>query len=343
MVKTPMKTLHSSSWDRTRLLALVSKMKKKKILVLGDVGIDRYTVGSVERISPEAPVPVVLVNQEILKLGLAANVADNIRALGGTPYLLGVLGKDRRAADFCELLLSQGISDEWMLRDSTRCTALKERVVSESQQLLRIDYESLHGISKEIERKLLEKVSLLLKQVDGVIVEDYAKGLLTPGLAQGVFEKARAQGKWVALDPNVKTPVALYRGADVLTPNQKEAEHLAGMKITDPASLLRAGQEILNQTQARAVVITRGKDGMAIFDSTSSQVQLIPTFAKEVYDVSGAGDTVISVLMLALVSGASLGEACILGNLAAGVEVGKRGTATVSPGEIREALKVGHA
>jgi D-glycero-beta-D-manno-heptose-7-phosphate kinase len=336
--KIQVNTLHPSYWNPIRLNEILRQSKGKKVMVVGDVGIDRYTIGTVERISPEAPVPIVLVQEEKLKLGLAANVADNITALGGIPLLIGVVGKDREAHDFKELLRLRKISGSYLIMDSSRRTALKERVVSESQQLLRVDYETLYSISASTEKQILKKIHLLLPEVDAIIVEDYAKGLLTENLCRSIFSLAKKAKKLIAVDPNLKTPLEYYREATLLTPNTKEAEYLSGISIRNEESLRQAGFIILKSTLAKFVVITRGKDGMAIFTRGSSEVRLIPTYTREVFDVSGAGDTVISVLMLALVSGATIEEASILGNLAAGVEVGKRGTATVSPQEIRMAL-----
>jgi D-beta-D-heptose 7-phosphate kinase/D-beta-D-heptose 1-phosphate adenosyltransferase len=223
--------------------------------------------------------------------------------------------------------------------EASRRTILKERVVSETQQLLRIDYESPHRVKPMAEQRLLKKVALLLPKVDAVIIEDYAKGLLSGPLMQKLFSMASRAGKVVAVDPNMRTPVGDYRGADILTPNTREAEQLSGILIRDRASLVKAGFSILKTTRSKWVVVTLGKEGMAIFTRGSHLVRLIPTYAREVFDVSGAGDTVIAVLVLALAAGASIEEASVLGNLAAGVEVGKRGTATVSPDEIRAALR----
>ncbi len=326
--------IHPSDWDKTRLRKTLAAMRGKKVLVIGDVGVDRYTFGSVERISPEAPVPIVLVQSEQLKLGLAANVADNVKVLGGVPLLVGMVGKDRTAQDFKGLLRDAGVSASHLIVDKTRRTVLKDRVVSERQQLLRIDFESQHGVERSVESAILKKVVELLPQVDGVIVEDYAKGMLSEGLLRSIFKAVRRARKLAAVDPNTKTPISHYAGTSILTPNTREAENLSGIQIRDDQSLLLAGRTLLKQSRARHVVITRGKDGMAIFTKGRSKIQLIPTYAREVYDVSGAGDTVISVLTLALASGASIEDASILGNLAAGVEVGKRGTATVSPEEI---------
>jgi rfaE bifunctional protein kinase chain/domain len=314
-------------------------MGRRRVLVVGDVGVDRYTVGDVERISPEAPVPIVLVREEKLKLGLAANVADNIQVLGGVPLLLGVVGKDRTAQDFKALLRQQRIAPAHLLEDPSRRTVLKERIVSDRQQLLRIDYESAHAASDAVRRKLVASVRRLVASgLDAVVIEDYAKGLLGEETIREIVAIARKKGKLVAIDPNLKTPIAHYRGASVLTPNTHEAEALSGIKIADQATLERAGRALLKATGAEHVVITLGKEGMAIFSKGQPIIRQIATYAREVYDVSGAGDTVISVLALALCSGAEIEEACVLGNLAAGVEVGKRGTATVTVAEIRGAL-----
>lgn len=327
-------------WKKDRLEGVLEGFSRKKILVVGDVGIDRYVEGLVERISPEAPVPVVLVESETLKLGLAANVADNIKALGGTPFVTGVVGKDRAAEDFRKLLRSRKIASNHLVTDPKRRTVLKERVVSERQQLLRIDYETSGEISSKVENDLIRQVKSLIEQCDAVILEDYAKGLMSQRVYLEAFRHATRRGKITAVDPNRKTPVGFYRGATLLTPNTKEAEELSGIQIRDEESLVAAGQALLSKTAARYVIITRGKDGMAIFGRGRKKGTIIPTYAREVYDVSGAGDTVISVLTLALAAGASVEDSAILGNLAAGIEVAKRGTATVSRDEIIAAMDV---
>lgn len=336
--KFSLQELKPSQWNKPRLKKLLESFAGKRVLVVGDVGVDRYTLGTVERISPEAPVPIVLVEEERLKLGLAANVADNIKTLDAEPILIGIVGLDRAADDFRALLRNSGIEPSYLVEDPTRRTVLKERIVSERQQLLRVDYENLHGISSAIELKLMSQIREVLKRVDAVILEDYAKGMVHTKMTHAFFQMAKKAGKLVAVDPNTKTAPEVYRGATVLTPNVKEAEKLSGMMIRDEATLVEAGALILKSTQADQLVITRGKDGMAIFEKNSKKVRLIPTYAREVYDVSGAGDTVISVLTLTLACGGSIEDACILANLAGGVEVGKRGTATVNGAEIREAM-----
>lgn len=325
--------------QKSRLQSLVQQLARpQSILVIGDVGLDRYTVGSVDRISPEAPVPIVRVEQEIHKLGLAANVADNLQALGSDPWLVGVVGRDRVAEDFRKVLKKSRISDKHLVVDVSRRTVLKERIVSDRQQLLRVDYEDIGPSSAASSRQLLARAKSLMAKASVVIVEDYAKGLLGAELSRDIFKAAKKARKPVLVDPNSKSNPALYQGASLLTPNTKEAEALAGIKITDSVSLKKAGAAILKKTGAPALIITRGKDGMAIFEKGRSEPQLIPTYAREVYDVSGAGDTVISVLALALGLGASLEDAARLANLAAAIEVGKRGTATVSRDELITAL-----
>ena len=325
--------------QKTVLQFLLANLDRpQKVLVVGDVGLDRYTVGSVDRISPEAPVPIVRVESEFLKLGLAANVADNLRALGSEPWLVGVVGDDRVAQDFRRVLKAERIGDGHLVVDAKRRTVLKERIVSERQQLLRVDYEDAGSISDAASRRLVAKLDRLVARADILILEDYCKGMLQPATVRHLFALARRHRKLVLVDPNAQSPAALYEGAGLLTPNTKEAEALAGMRITDEDSLARAGVAILKKTKAPRLIITRGRDGMAIFEKGRRGFQSIPTYAREVYDVSGAGDTVISVLALALGAGAAIDDAARLANLAAAIEVGKRGTATVSLAEIREAL-----
>lgn len=325
-------------WDQIRLLEILKQIHSRKILVIGDVGVDRYTVGVVERISDEAPVPIVRVKEKHLKLGLAANVADNIKVLGGEPFLVGMVGNDHFARDFRELLVGEGIDVDYLVEDETRPTVLKERVVGERQQLLRIDYEDLRPVDKSVQDLALANTKKLIESVDAVVIEDYAKGLLQRELVQSVIRLAADHNKLSLVDPNYR-PLEDYRGINVLTPNRKEAQFLSRIPIVDESSLLEAGNIILESTQARYVVITLGKNGMAVFSADQAECQRIPTVAREVFDVSGAGDTVIAVMALALSAGASIVEASTLGNVAAGVVVSKRGTVTVTPQEIETSMR----
>lgn len=326
-----------------RLKSLVRAFRERRILVVGDVGIDRYTTGDVERISPEAPVPIVFVRSEVHKLGLAANVADNLHALGAQSDLIGVIGKDRFATEFRILLKKEKVSDRSLIVDGSRRTIVKERIVSDRQQLLRIDYETPEAVSPRIEAQILKSVRARLRaskagRIDALVIQDYAKGLLSKKLIRSIVAAAKAKRIPVLMDPNAKSSLDLYRGATFMTPNTKEAEKLSGISIRDDASLEAAGAKLLKVTGSPYVVITRGKDGMAIFKRGSKKPELIPTYAREVYDVSGAGDTVISVMALAYASGATISEAAILGNLGGGVVVGKRGTATCTPKELEAAM-----
>ena len=318
---------------------LIRAWKGKRVVVIGDVGVDRYTSGSVERISPEAPVPILRVEKEELKLGLAANVADNLRVLGAKPLLVGVVGRDQLASELKQSLRRAGIESRYLVTDSHRRTVLKERLVSGPQQLLRVDYEDTEVISQVSQRALLVQVTKLIRSgVDALMVEDYAKGVLAVEMTQKILAMARKAGVLTLSDPNRKSPLELYLGTDVLKPNLKEAEVLSGIQIHSVESLKAAARVLMRKTHARRLVITRGKDGLALFETGKPGMQVLPTFAREVYDVSGAGDTVISVLTLGLIAGGTLKDAAFLGNVAAGIEVGKRGTATVTPTELREAL-----
>ncbi len=334
----------SQGLGRIALAQRITQWQKKRVLIVGDVGVDRYTVGKVVRISPEAPVPVLEVESETLKLGLAANVADNVQALGGQADLLGVMGCDRSAQDFKRLLRQAKIAPHGLVAIPGRRTALKDRIIGGYQQIVRVDYESVHGLAADQEQQVLEHLRTMMPVADGVIVEDYAKGLISQAVMKSLLSLAAgAKGgkrKCIVVDPNKHSPLEWYRGVSGLTPNTAEAESLSGLAIHDDSSLEKAGFKILQKSEAEWVMITRGKDGMAIFSQTNGKkVVRIPTFAKEVFDVSGAGDTVVAVVVLALIAGASLQEAAVLGNLAAGVEVGKRGTATVSRRELFAALQ----
>lgn len=320
-----------------KLLGILSKFKSSKISVLGDVGLDKYTKGSVDRISPEAPVPVVLVKEEIFKLGLAANVAENIVALGGNSSLIGIIGSDEGAVDLTSLLKNKGIPTTNLVIDPSRRTILKERIVAESQQMLRVDYESPGMISEKPQKNILGSIAKSIRYAHALIIEDYAKGLLTKETIKFSIAKAKEKGIPVLVDPNLKTPAEWYSGATLLTPNKKEAEFLSGIKIEGMDSLIKAGKSIITKTKSKSLVITLSADGMAIFKSLDSKPIIIPTFAKEVFDVSGAGDTVIAVLGLVLSCGEDLELAAYIANLAAGIEVSKRGTATVSQAEIIQA------
>jgi rfaE bifunctional protein kinase chain/domain len=325
--------------SRGRYQEVVGKIPGKRILIVGDVGVDRYTLGSATRLSPEAPVPVVVVSGQKDKLGLAANVADNVKSFGGTPMLASLVGEDRFCEELHSLLKQNGISSDLVMSHPSRRTTMKERVVAQDQQVVRIDHENTAPLTREAEGFYLEKVLPSISSFDGIILEDYGKGLLTNRVISAVVEEARKHKVFITVDPTtaVRSP-SVYRGVSLFKPNAHEAERLSGVEIHDTASLHQAGAVLLKEVDAPIVVITQGKAGMTLFTQKEKPVQ-IPTFARSVYDVSGAGDTVISLLTLALVSGATLVESALLANFAAGVEVGKQGTATVSLQELEQYMQ----
>lgn len=314
---------------------------KKKLLIIGDVGVDRYTVGEASRLSAEAPVPIVAVAQVDDKLGLAANVADNARAFGAKAMLASLIGQDRYAEELVELLRAKGIDHQGVFHRESRRTTLKERVIANNQQVVRIDHEIAADLSAADEEYFWKKVEKMIPDSDAVIIEDYSKGMVTQSLSNKIIAAAKAAGKLVAVDPpSASHPRYLdyYRGATVLTPNTHEAEKLSGIEIRSQEQAVVAGKRLMEKLGCEVLVITQGKAGMTIFTKTGAPLQ-VPTFARVVYDVSGAGDTAVTMLTLAMVSGASLEEAAVLANFAAGVEVGKPGTATVSLDEVREYMR----
>jgi len=308
-------------------------MAQTRVLVVGDLILDEFIWGSVERISPEAPVPVVRVERESAMPGGAANVACNVRALSGQASLLGVVGQDGGGRRLKQELEGRGISTEWINTDPRRPTTRKTRVIAHHQQVVRIDRERTDRVGGVVLDGLLEGAREMIPQVDGVIVEDYGKGLIHPQLLKPVVALAKKYRKVITVDPKEEhTPY--YRGVTALTPNKKEAALAAGMPITDEASLLRAGKKIVSKLKPEVLLVTLGEDGMCLFSRGGRKPLKIPTVAREVFDVSGAGDTVIAAFTLARAAGASFPEAAVLANAAAGVVVGKIGVATCSPEEL---------
>ena len=309
----------------------------KRLLVVGDIMVDEYIWGSVSRISPEAPVPVVEVRTEELRLGGAANVAANVRSLGGEAILLGVVGADALAERLADDLARAGIDGTGILVDTGRPTTIKTRIVAGTQQIVRFDKESLEEVSGENLTKLFSKVEGRLAEVDGLIISDYGKGVVSRAFLQWLIPRALQWKKIIAIDPK-ENHFALYRGATVITPNHREAGNAQGKSIRTEEDLDAVGSGLLSETGVEAVLITRGAQGMRLFERGRSPVQ-IDTVAREVYDVVGAGDTVIGALTLSLAAGANLEEAARISNYAASVVVGKKGTATVTVKELQGSLK----
>ena len=325
--------------EEKRFQAIIGQLSElKPILVLGDVGIDKYTFGEVRRISPEAPVPVLDVSKEWNKLGLAANVADNLKSLTVNSTLCGVVGEDARANQLEALLEEKGLKTWGLVRDASRMTTFKERVTTATQQICRVDYESRHNVSEEVLRRLKGRVSDFLENHSGVIIEDYGKGLLGQELLTHAISEFREQGRLVAVDPSRSTPPSWYRGAHLLKPNRAEAqimvEALGYFKERSVETMVRI---LVDKLALKKVVITLGAEGMALLDTEADgKVHVIPTAANEVFDVSGAGDTAISAITASLLVGATLEEAAWIGNCASGVVVAKRGTALCSIPELEK-------
>lgn len=309
---------------------VLDKIARARVLVVGDSMLDRYWYGGVERISPEAPVPVIAVNRSDERAGGAANVARNVRALGASCTLLSIAGDDREASVLQSLLEAEGIRC-WLHRDKLVNTTVKLRVISRNQQLLRIDFEA--PASKDARVKLLHHYLAHLEDCDVVIVSDYAKGAL--GHAQEIIAAARGKGVPVVVDPKGED-YSGYRGANLLTPNRKEFEQVAGC-ARDNGELVRKAAAMAAALELDGVLVTRGEEGMTLVRGDGRELH-IPARAREVFDVTGAGDSVIAAIGCALAAKAELADALQLANIAAGIVVGKLGTATATPAEILHEL-----
>ncbi|HWW20529.1 MAG TPA: D-glycero-beta-D-manno-heptose-7-phosphate kinase, partial [Steroidobacteraceae bacterium] len=322
--------------SHTVLLDLLSKFHSARVLVLGDVMLDRFVYGSVERISPEAPIPVMRVERTVDMLGGAANVARNVATLGGTALLVGVIGSDATAeAMRAQLHLIPTIQAR-LISDASRPTTAKTRHVADRQQILRTDVESKAPLNDATAAEVLVQFRAQLGVADVVIISDYAKGVLTEALTAAAIGAAREAGKLVLVDPKSRS-FAKYRGASVLTPNRHELEVACGHECSSDEQVVAGARALLGPAQCDAMVVTRGKAGMSIVRRDGS-AEHIRTVAKEVYDVSGAGDTAVATLGLSLAHGADIAHAAQLANAAAGVVVGKYGTASVTAGEVTARL-----
>jgi len=313
----------------------VDDLPRARLLVVGDLMLDRYVRGATERISAEAPVPIVRIQSEEERLGGAANVLRNARALGATVFPLGVVGDDPPGRRLLEHLRSASISTDTVLRSSTRQTTQKIRVISHSQQMIRLDREDTSELSADEESELLRRLHALGDAFDAVIVEDYAKGVVTRTVMEALLERCRRPGHSIPIlvDPTA-TRMDRYRGVDYITPNHHEAARATGREVRSDADLDAVVAILMEQLAPRGMLVTRGEHGMSLY-LRGERPHHIPTRAQEVFDVSGAGDTVAAVMGLAIARGATPLDAAHLANYAAGVVVGKFGTATVSRDELK--------
>lgn len=322
--------------NQTRAQQILQHFNRQTIVVLGDLMLDEFIWGEVRRISPEAPVPVVEVKRETWHLGGAGNVVSNLLALGAQAIPIGLIGDDVAGARLREAFATTNANTSGLIVDAARPTTRKTRIVAHSQQMLRTDREDRTPINTINEANVAAAFEQALAKAQAVIISDYDKGLLTPSLLQMAIGHAQTVGKTVCLDPKIKN-FQHYRGVDVITPNQHEAERAADLEITDEESVRTAATNIRNMLACKNVLITRGEHGMSLL-AEDATLFTIPTVAREVYDVTGAGDTVIATLTLALAAGATLFEAAILANHAAGVVVAKVGTASLTQSELLASL-----
>ncbi len=332
---------------KKRAKSIIGHFKNKKILVIGDLILDEFIWGGVERISPEAPVPVLWANKKSYMPGGASNVASNIRSLSATAMIVGVLGPDKNRDILLSELKKRNIVTSGVIVDRRRHTTLKTRIIAGHQQVVRVDWESTENISKDINIRLINFIKKNIDKVDALIIEDYGKGLINSVLLNEVIPLAREKGKIITVDPK-EEHIDLYRGVTCITPNLKEAEHalrylklkdttnsfkLISEKLIDRKNIELSASELIRHLNLSSILITHGEHGMYLLEKRGTFVH-IPTRAQEVFDVSGAGDTVIATFTLAKASGASYIEAAHLANYAAGIVVGKVGVACVSREEL---------
>ncbi len=318
--------------DAARARALVDRFASRHIIVVGDVMLDRFLIGHVSRVSPEAPVPVVVYDHDEYRLGGAANVAHNVRALGASVDLIGVVGADESGARLQAELAVRDIRSSGLITDPARRTTMKMRVVTaRNQQVARIDYESDHEVSTEVEEALIAQVAARARVAQVILVSDYQKGAITRRSMAQLVAFGHANGLPVIVDPKVPH-IDYYAGATLVTPNHIEAESATNIRIATDEDARRAAAALRQRLNVESVVITRGEYGMWV--SQAGVDGHLPAVARQVADVTGAGDTVIAVLALAVAAGGTLAEAARLANQAAGVVVGKFGASTVTTREI---------
>jgi len=317
-----------------RYKEILDEFKRKKILVVGDIILDRYIWGRVNRISPEAPVPIVEVSGENFLLGGAANVSHNIVSLGGKSTIVGIAGNDRPGEILTKLLEQKGIKN--CVIYTSRPTTVKTRVIAHNQQVVRFDREDRGKLDGKNLSELKNKLIYEIQNHDAVIISDYKKGVVSLELVREIIKHAKPRKIFVAVDPKVGH-FHLYKDVSLITPNIQEASQASGIEIKDDKTLIKAGKFLLKKIPCDAVLITRGEHGMSLF--VNNKVVHVPTVAKNVYDVTGAGDTVIAVFTLSLVSGATMEEAAVISNHAAGIVVGEVGTAVTNRGSLLKSLK----
>ena len=329
-------TPQNQSVSQKALRQYLQRFPQASLLVIGDLILDHYVMGRVSRISPEAPVPVVHVESETLRLGGAANVFNNILALGGKADLCGVIGADESGRLLLKELGKSRSGRGGVIIDHDRPTTRKSRVIAHNQQIVRYDMEGRQELKGTLQKRLLRYVESRIRELSCIVVSDYAKGVVSAALMTELTRMAALRKIPVIVDPKVEH-FGYYKGVTVITPNHLEATQAAGLHGDDDHTINEAGAVIRQRLGCRSVLITRGEKGMSLYEGEGTSWHL-PTQARQVYDVTGAGDTVIGTLALALATGASMREAATLANHAAGIVVGMVGTATVTPKQLLEAV-----
>jgi len=317
---------------RNELKRIADRFGSKTVLVVGDLMLDRYLWGSVSRISPEAPVPVVELSGETTRLGGAANVAGNVASFGARTRIVGIVGDDEHGRRILSELEKLSVPPQSVLVDSRRPTTVKTRIIAHSQQVVRTDMESRADLGPPLEDEVTRVVSVNLEGADAVVISDYGKGVLTDRVLKFVTAEAKKAGVPVCVDPK-ETRLMSYSGVTVITPNQHEAGFAYGRRIVDESSLLEVGWGLSRRLGCDAVLITRGEKGMSLFERDGVHTHF-PTVAREVFDVTGAGDTVVSAFALSLAAGANLKQAASISNHAAGIVIKELGTATTNVAEL---------
>jgi len=324
--------------QKKRALEIIGNFSRSGVLVVGDVMVDHFIWGKVSRISPEAPVPVVDVQKDSIMLGGCANVLNGIYAMGGKVYVAGVVGSDSMGKLLIAELKSRKIETKGIIVQKGRPTTLKTRIVAHGQQMVRFDKESRKAITAGETKKILTYVKSLRDEVGAIVISDYSKGVISRELIAGIKNIVAGTKIFICLDPK-QSDFSLYSGVHLITPNHHEAARAAGREINDDNDLMAAGKIILEKYGFSALLVTRGEEGMSLFEKEQKIVHtFFPAQAKEVYDVTGAGDTVIGVMALSLAARADMKEAACLANHAAGIVVGKVGTAAVSQDELKKVL-----
>ena len=313
--------------DPESLNKAIDNFGKTRILVIGDIMLDKFIWGNVSRISPEAPVPVVEVDHETIMLGGATNVINNIVSLGGKVLLCGVVGDDYTGREIFSLLNESKVNVSGIIIEDNRPTTIKTRIIAHAQQVVRYDRETRESLKPETTDSILNFIHDQKDNLSAIIVSDYRKGVVTREIMEGVKDLMSTRGLPLAVDPNIKN-FPLYEGVTIITPNHNEAQEAAGIDIVDEESLRRVGEKLLQSYRCRALLITRGEDGMTLFEEGGKRVD-IKAIARKIYDVTGAGDTVAATLTLGIVAGLDMKSAAYLSNLAAGIVVGEVGTSAV--------------